>query len=53
MKENLKCHMCHADYYVEWFVDRAAEYNNYVDPDYCPFCGTSDIEFDEDEDLEE
>lgn len=61
MKENHKCQRCSADYSVEWPEYKTDDYNNYVVlgydnyavPGYCPFCGTDNIEVDEDPDSEE
>lgn len=49
MKESITCQNCHIDYYVEWFEDSEDEYGEFKVADYCPFCGSSEVEVEEDD----
>lgn len=42
-KEQVTCQSCSAEYYILWNDDLEDDYWNEVDPEYCPFCGSSHI----------
>jgi Zn finger protein HypA/HybF involved in hydrogenase expression len=52
MKESITCQKCHTDYYIEWFEDIEDEYGECLVPDFCPFCGSADVEVEDDIDTE-
>ena len=50
MKEHLTCNSCFKDYFVEWNEDEDMTWkyeDDYEVPDFCPFCGSAQIEIDE------
>jgi len=42
-KEQVTCQSCSAEYYILWNDDLEDDYGNLVEPEYCPFCGSSHI----------